>query len=104
MGLETLYDLGVEPRGYRAPYWRMTWPTLDLLARHGIRYDSSLMDDKPYRLATASGTIAVLPVHWSLDDWKQYAFLPDPDIGQHIESPRKVVELWTAELDHLAWD
>jgi peptidoglycan/xylan/chitin deacetylase (PgdA/CDA1 family) len=99
MGLETLYDLGVEPRGYRAPYWRMTWPTLDLLARHGIRYDSSLMDDKPYRLATASGTIAVLPVHWSLDDWKQYAFLPDPDIGQHIESPRKVVELWTAELD-----
>ena len=66
----------------------------------GIRYDSSLMDDdKPYRLATASGTIAELPVHWSLDDWEQYAFLPDPDIGQQIESPRKVVELWTAELD-----
>ena len=25
--------------------------------------------------------------------------MPDPDIGQQIESPRKVVELWTAELD-----
>jgi hypothetical protein len=56
-------------------------------------------DDKPYRLATVSGTVAELPVHWSLDDWEQYAFLPDPDIGQQIESPRKVVELWTAELD-----
>jgi hypothetical protein len=71
----------------------MTRATLDLLARHGIRYDSfSMDDDKPYRLATTSGTIAVLPVHWSLDDWEQYAFLPDRDIGQQIESPRKVVE------------
>jgi peptidoglycan-N-acetylglucosamine deacetylase len=100
LGLEALGNLGVEPRGYRAPYWRMTRATLDLLARHNICYDSSLMDDdKPYQLATASGTIAELPVHWSLDDWEQYAFLPDPDIGQHIESPRKVLELWTAELD-----
>ena len=100
MGLEALGNLGVEPRGYRAPYWRMTRATLDLLSRHNIRYHSSLMDDdKPYRLPTASGTIAELPVHWSLDDWEQYAFLPDPDIGQQIESPRKVVELWTAELD-----
>jgi hypothetical protein len=78
----------------------MTRAALDLLARHGSSYDSSLMDDdKPYRLATGSGTLAELPVHWSLDDWEQYAFLPDPDIGQQIESPRKVVELWTAELD-----
>ena len=100
LGLEALGNLGVEPRGYRAPYWRMTRTTLDLLAHQDIRYDSSLMDDdKPYRLPTASGTIAELPVHWSLDDWEQYAFLPDPDIGQQIESPRKVVELWTAELD-----
>lgn len=100
LGLEALGNLGVEPRGYRAPYWRMTRATLDLLAHQDIRYDSSLMDDdKPYRLPTASGTIAELPVHWSLDDWEQYAFLPDPDIGQQIESPRKVVELWTAELD-----
>jgi hypothetical protein len=60
------------------------------------------MTNHTYRLATASETIAVLPVHWSLDDWEQYAFLPDPDIGQQIESPRKVVELWTAELDDFA--
>ncbi|HEX6709109.1 MAG TPA: polysaccharide deacetylase family protein [Rubrobacter sp.] len=82
-GLEALGNLGVEPHGYRAPYWRMTRATPDLLARHGICYDSSSMDDdKPYRLETDSGTVAELPVHWSLDDWEQYAFWPDPDIGQ----------------------
>ena len=38
-------------------------------------------------------------MHWSLDDWEQYAFLPEPDIGQNIETPAKVLELWTGELD-----
>jgi peptidoglycan/xylan/chitin deacetylase (PgdA/CDA1 family) len=99
-GLEALAGLGVQPRGYRAPYWRLTRPALDLLARHGIRYDSSLMDDdRPYRLSTAAGEVAELPVHWSLDDWEQYAFLPEPDIGQRIENPRDVVEIWKGELD-----
>lgn len=99
-GLKALTHLGVEPRGYRAPYWRITQITVDLLASYGICYDSSLMDsDRPYRLITASGEVAELPVHWSLDDWEQYAFLPEPDIGQQIESPGKVVELWTNELD-----
>jgi peptidoglycan-N-acetylglucosamine deacetylase len=99
-GLRALAGLGVEPRGYRAPYWRLTRPTLDLLARYGIRYDSSLMDDdRPYRLSTAEGEVAELPVHWSLDDWEQYAFLPEPDIGQRIENPRDVAEIWKGELD-----
>ena len=100
-GLEALARLDAEPRGYRAPYWQLTRVTLDMLSAHGIRYDSSLMDDdRPYRLALAGGgEVAELPVHWSLDDWEQYAFLPDPDIGQRIENPRDVVEIWKAELD-----
>lgn len=56
-------------------------------------------DDKPYRLLTAAGEIAELPVHWSLDDWLQYAFLPDPPIGQQVEPPQKVVDMWKFELD-----
>jgi hypothetical protein len=40
-----------------------------------------------------------LPVHWSLDDWGQCAYLPDPHIGSVIESPVKVAEMWRAELD-----
>ena len=99
-GLAALARLGVEPVGYRAPYWQLTRPTLDALSQHGIRYDSSLMDeDRPYRLTTPGGEIAELPVHWSLDDWEQYAFLPDPDIGQRIGNPRDVAEIWKGELD-----
>jgi peptidoglycan-N-acetylglucosamine deacetylase len=61
-------------------------------------------DDRPYLLATDGGTLAELPVHWMLDDWEQYAFLPDPHIGAVIESPSKVLDLWISELDALAAD
>jgi len=43
--------------------------------------------------------VVELPVHWSLDDWEQYAFLPAPQIGSVIESPLKVLEMWRTELD-----
>jgi hypothetical protein len=38
------------------------------------------------------------PVHWSLDDWEQYAFLPEPHVGSVIESPLKALEMWDHEL------
>jgi Predicted xylanase/chitin deacetylase len=99
--LRVFQDQGVEIAGHRAALWEATWQTADLVAGHGLRYDSSLMgDDRPYRIATGSGAeIVELPVHWSLDDWEQYAFLPAPDVGSVIESPRKVLELWQAELE-----
>jgi peptidoglycan-N-acetylglucosamine deacetylase len=100
-GAEVLEPLtGYRPRGFRAPWWELNERTPELLAAAGFAYDSSLMDDDvPYRLATDAGTIIELPVHWSLDDWEQYAFLPEPDIGSQIELPSKVLELWTGELD-----
>ena len=100
-GAEVLEPLtGVRPRGYRAPLWELNERTPALLAAAGYAYDSSLMDDDvPYRITTAHGTLIELPVHWSLDDWEQYAFLPEPDIGSQIELPAKVLELWTGELD-----
>ena len=55
--------------------------------------------DKPYLLDTGAGEIVELPVHWSLDDWEQYAYLPDPPLRSSIESPEKVLDLWTSELD-----
>lgn len=100
-GAEVLEPLtGARPRGYRAPWWELNERTPELLAAAGFAYDSSLMDDDvPYRLETAAGPLIELPVHWSLDDWEQYAFLPEPDIGSQIELPSKVLELWTDELD-----
>jgi peptidoglycan/xylan/chitin deacetylase (PgdA/CDA1 family) len=100
-GAEVLEPLtGERPRGYRAPMWELNPRTPELLAAAGFEYDSSLMDDDvPYRLATDAGTLIELPVHWSLDDWEQYGYLGEPDIGSQIELPSKVLELWTGELD-----
>jgi peptidoglycan/xylan/chitin deacetylase (PgdA/CDA1 family) len=98
--LSSFGELGVEPRGYRAPYWQQTAETLDLIADAGLLYDSSLMDDdRPYLLEVKGRELVELPVHWSLDDWEQYAFLPEPDIGQRIVAPSRVAELWLEELD-----
>ena len=106
-GLEALDRVaGVRPLGYRAPWWETTYRTPALLARHGFRYDSSLMDDdRPYLLATGpdagSPALVEIPIQWALDDWEQYAFLPDLTGSGVIESPRKVLELWSAEFDAL---
>ena len=124
-GLEALDRVaGVRPVGYRAPWWETTYRTPALLARHGFRYDSSLMDaDRPYRLdasgtgdetvaektpgrpgiapATAqpSPTLVEIPIQWGLDDWEQYAFLPGLTGSGVIESPAKVLEMWSLELE-----
>jgi peptidoglycan/xylan/chitin deacetylase (PgdA/CDA1 family) len=98
--LATLRRAGVEPRGFRCPSWEPSWRTPRIVAEHGFDYDSSLMDsDRPYLLDTGAGEIVELPVHWSLDDWEQYAYLPDPPLRSSIESPQKVLDLWTSELD-----
>jgi peptidoglycan/xylan/chitin deacetylase (PgdA/CDA1 family) len=98
--LSTLERFGVKPEGFRCPSWEPTWRTPALVAEYGLAYDSSLMDsDGPYVLETTAGDIVELPVHWSLDDWEQYAYLPRPPFKSPIESPQKVLDLWISELD-----
>jgi peptidoglycan/xylan/chitin deacetylase (PgdA/CDA1 family) len=75
-GLAALSAFAARPIGYRAPGWELTPVTLELLAEHRFRYDSSLMgDDRPYRV---SAGLVELPVHWSLDDAPYFAHSPDP--------------------------
>jgi peptidoglycan/xylan/chitin deacetylase (PgdA/CDA1 family) len=105
LGLKALWDVaGVRPLGYRAPMWEMNFHTPKLLAERGFRYDSSLMDsDHPYVLAVDGSadapTLVEVPVWWGLDDWEQYAFLPDLIGSGVIESPAKALEMWTLELE-----
>ena len=90
---------GSRPVGYRAPWWQLSLELPDLLRATGSEYDSSLMDDDvPYLLETDDGPLVELPVHWSLDDWEQYCFLPDITGSGLIETPAKAVELWRAEF------
>jgi peptidoglycan-N-acetylglucosamine deacetylase len=96
---------GLRPEGFRAPWWELTDSTPAILSEFGFTWDSSMMDDdRPYLLDTGQSILAELPVHWMLDDWEQYAFLPEPHIGAVIESPAKVLDLWTSELEALADD
>jgi peptidoglycan/xylan/chitin deacetylase (PgdA/CDA1 family) len=101
--------VGVRPTGYRAPMWEVSRALPELLARHGFTYDSSLMDaDHPYRLAVADegpgaepASIVELPVHWALDDWEAYAYLPGITGSGWIARPSELLERWTAELEAL---
>jgi peptidoglycan/xylan/chitin deacetylase (PgdA/CDA1 family) len=105
LGLEALWDVaGVKPEGYRAPMWEMNYHTPRLLEERGFTYDSSLMDsDHPYLLALddtpEAKTLVEVPVSWELDDWEQYAFLPDLIGSGVIESPAKALEIWTLALE-----
>ena len=97
---------GVRPIGYRAPNWELSHALPAILARHGIRYDSGLMDaDHPYRLATTAqpgaATLIELPAHWSLDDWEAYNYLPGLTGSGVIASPADVTARWALELDAL---
>ena len=99
LALDALRRLDVEPKGHRAALWEASWITTQIVAEHGLLYDSSLMDaDHAYLIDTPAGRIAELPPHWSLDDWGQYAFLPRPQIGSIIQSPVAVAEMWIHEL------
>ena len=103
-GLDALERVaGIRPVGYRAPMWETTYSTARLLLDRGFLYDSSLMDsDVPYELAesTTHGarSIVEIPVSWSLDDWEQYAYLPDVFGSGLIEDPAKALAMWSAEL------
>jgi peptidoglycan/xylan/chitin deacetylase (PgdA/CDA1 family) len=100
LALQALTKLGITPKGHRSALWAPRWGTAALVAEYGLAYQSNLMDDdRPYVLQTDRGRIAELPPHWSLDDYAQYAYMIEPDIGQNVESPRKAVEVWTLELD-----
>jgi cytosine/creatinine deaminase len=103
-GLEALERVtGLRPTGYRAPMWETTYATAGLLLDRGFEYDSSLMDsDVPYILAEhdrpGARSLVEIPVHWALDDWEQYAYLPEVFGSGLIESPAKVLEMWSLEL------
>jgi len=106
-GLEALDSVaGIRPVGYRGPMWELTYDTPALLAKHGFRYDSGLMDaDHPYRLAVSAEpgatSLVELPVQWALDDWEPYVYLPGLSGSGVIASPAEVITRWTLELEAL---
>lgn len=101
-GIDILSEIAdVRPVGYRAPMWDLSWEMPELLLERGFLYDSSLMDaDQPYELAVSGSTASLveIPIHWALDDWEQYCYLPDISGTGYIATPEQARALWEAEF------
>jgi peptidoglycan/xylan/chitin deacetylase (PgdA/CDA1 family) len=85
---------GARPEGFRAPYWRLSPWTLEIIVEEGLLYDSSLMDDEePYVFEVKGRKIVELPVDWRLDDW---VYLE----SNRCINYRDLLEMWVDEIDY----
>ena len=104
-GLAALDEvLGVRPIGYRAPSWDMNFRTPGLLAaaRLPVRLGADgLRPSVPPRdrAGPDAPTLVELPVHWSLDDWNRYNYVPGLTGTGVIGRPSQVCAAWAEELD-----
>ncbi len=83
-------------KGFRAPYWKLSPNTHNLIVKAGCIYDSSLFnDDRPYilHLPRSMGKLVEFPVEWFLDDWKIFE--------EHQHSPSTAFEIWQSQFDAL---
>jgi peptidoglycan-N-acetylglucosamine deacetylase len=81
-------------RGYRSPAWDLSPNSIELLLKHGIQYDSSLMghdydcyyarqDDvvelmKPM-VRGRTTPLLEMPISWSLDDYPHFEYMRNPN-------------------------
>lgn len=111
---------GVRPTGYRSPSWDNSPNTIDLLLKHGFRYESSLMADDftpywartgdainlegPYRFGQ-SVDLVELPVSWLLDDFPHFEYIRLPNrVSPGLSAASKVEEIWRDEFDFMVRD
>ena len=103
-GKEALKQLtGVTPAGFRAPEGELTAVTMDLMAKAGFLYSSSLYDnDKPYEYPVKEGQLIEIPMNWDLHDFPYFAFNYGPAFpsGQgRVASYKRVAENYMEEFD-----
>ena len=95
--------VGKRPVGYRAPSYRFSRNTLDLLLAHGFRYSASLMgDDVPYLLSNGQNSLVELSSHYAMEDWAHYMVGRDLNYMMPIKAPSHAMDVFRAEFD-AAW-
>lgn len=95
---------GAFPRGYRAPWYKYSRHSTDILAELGFTWDTSLMgDDNPYLIKSAGGELIELPSRWQLDDWPQFVHNHDLDFMMPIASPQYAMDVYMAEF-YAMWE
>ena len=85
---------GQAARGYRSPAWDLSPHSIELLLKHGIQYDSSLMGHDYDCYYARQGDVAELkkpfvrgretrliemPISWSLDDYPHFEYMRNPN-------------------------
>ena len=81
-------------RGYRSPAWDLSPNSIELLLKHGIKYDSSLMGHDYDCYYARQGDVVELmkpmvrgrttpllemPISWSLDDFPHFEYMRNPN-------------------------
>jgi peptidoglycan-N-acetylglucosamine deacetylase len=115
---------GKRPTGYVAPWWEFSNVTNELLLKHGIKYDHSLMhnDFHPYYvrvgdnwttinyeqpaeawmkpLVRGRGTKLIeIPANWYLDDLPPMMFIKKSPNSHGFVNPRDIEQMWKDQFD-----
>ena len=115
---------GQRPRGYVAPWWEFSHVTNELLLKHGIKYDHSLMhrdfecyyvrvgdrwtkidygmpaDHWMHALERGEETDLVeIPANWYLDDLPPMMFIKKSPNSHGFVNPRDIESMWRDQFD-----
>ena len=108
---------GRKPTGYRSPSWDLSDSSIELLLKHGIEYDSSLMGadyipykarrgdhvklGDPYKFGEETALIE-MPISWSLDDHPHFEYMRMPNaIAPGLQNARLVMQNWYDEFQYM---
>jgi peptidoglycan/xylan/chitin deacetylase (PgdA/CDA1 family) len=95
---------GYEPTLYRSPSWELNRRSPEILVRHGVRSDSSLMDDEvPYALETPAGPLIEVPIQWALDD-AEFWMHSRVNRDKALAHPDTAYAFWRGEFDGMYRD
>ncbi|HEB8038057.1 TPA: polysaccharide deacetylase [Campylobacter coli] len=115
---------GKKPNGYVAPWWEFSNITNELLLKHGIKYDHSLMhnDFTPYYVRVGDKWTKIdyskdakewmkplvrgqetdlieIPANWYLDDLPPMMFIKKSPNSFGFVSPRDIGQMWIDQFD-----
>jgi peptidoglycan/xylan/chitin deacetylase (PgdA/CDA1 family) len=115
---------GKRPRGYVAPWWEFSRVTNELLLKHGIKYDHSLMhrDFTPYYVRVGDTWTKIdysipaedwmkpltrgeetdlieIPANWYLDDLPPMMFIKAAPNSHGFVNPRDIEQMWKDQFD-----
>lgn len=90
---------GRKPVGYRAPWYRYSKHSTEIIGAEGYLWDTSLMgDDNPYVIRQSGHELIELPSRWQLDDWPQFVHNHDLDFMMPIADVAKAKAVYMDEF------